>query len=268
MHAISKRAMLGGMFALTIAATSANAADQIQTLRPGELKVAYRTDDRPVSFIQNGVPSGFMVDLVNSIGDRLGLKVTFVSTSFAAMLPAVKNEQYDTAAFGVIVTPERKNIVDFTKPVGYAQARLVSRKVAAIDTVEHAPGKTIAITQGSALIPLLNRIAPGVNVREFPNIAASLNALLASQVDGLFTGLTTADELVERHRELAPSQVVISGVNALPVAKSNPALLDALNGAITGLMNDGTYTRLFHHWNPTGVEIPEPLFADYPKLQH
>lgn len=266
MLSLSKRMILQAALALTVTVPGAHAADQVHTLRLGELKVAYRTDDRPVSFIQNGVPSGFMVDLVSAIGDRLGLKVSFVSTSFAAMLPAVRNDQYDTAAFGVIVTPERESVVAFTKPIGYAQARLVSRKAAAIDTVEHAPGKTVAITQGSALIPLLNRIAPGVNVRQFPNIAASLNALLASQVDGLFTGLTTADELVERHPELVGSQLVISGVNALPVAKSNPALLEALNGAVTGLMDDGTYTRLFHQWNPPGTEIPEPLFADYPKL--
>lgn len=263
---ISRRALLGDDLAITAAPALALAATPVPTLQPGKLQVAYRTDDRPVSFIENGVPAGYLVDFMNAIGKRLGLDVVYVATSFAAMLPAVKNERYDTAAFGVIVTPEREKIVAFTKPVGYAEARLVSPKQSPIDKVEHAAGKTVAITQGSALIPLLGRMAPGVTVREFPNIAASLNALLAGQVAGLFTGLATADGLVARHETLTASQSVVSGVNAFPISQTNKALLAALNDAITTLMNDGTYTKAFRRWNPASVEIPEPLFEDYPQM--
>lgn len=266
MQSISRRPLLA--FLIAAASPPAHAAEPPPTLQSGQLQVAYRTDDKPVSFIENGVPAGFLVDFVNAIGARLGLEPVFVSTPFAAMLPAVKNQRYDTAAFGVIVTPEREKIVAFTTPIGYAQARLVSRGAAPLDTVQAASAKTVAITQGSALIPLLGRIAPGVTIREFPNIAASLNALLAAQVDGLFTGIATADELVQRHPGLVASQTVISGTNAFPVAKTNPKLLAALNEAIAALMNDGTYTKLFEHWNPAGVTIPDQLYRDYPQMPH
>ena len=118
------------------------------------------------------------------------------------MVPAVQNHQYDTAAFGVLVTPEREAVVDFTTPIGYGQAQLVSRKNAPLETIERADGKTVAVTTGSALIPLLQKIAPKVTIKEFPNIASSTNALLAGQVDGLFTGNATAAHLVELHPEL------------------------------------------------------------------
>ena len=67
----------------------------------------------------------------------------------------------------------------------------MSRKNAPIATVESAAGKTVAVTTGSALIPLLQKIAPQVSIKEFPNIASSTNALIAGQVDGLFTGNAT-----------------------------------------------------------------------------
>jgi polar amino acid transport system substrate-binding protein len=241
-------------------------AGVLETNTPGELRVAYRTDDKPVSFLQDGKPTGFLIDLENAIARRLGLKVTYVSTTFAAMVPAVQNHQYDTAAFGVLVTPERQAVVDFTTPVGYGQAQLVSRKDAPLEKIEGAGGKTVAVTRGSALIPVLQKIAPQVTIKEFPNIASSANALLARQVDGLFTGNATATRLVKQHPEFTASQTVESGVNAMPVAKDRPQLLAAIDKALASVMEDGTYTRLFVKWNPPTVTIPDRLFSDYPGM--
>ncbi|MCW4117091.1 ABC transporter substrate-binding protein [Aurantimonas sp. MSK8Z-1] len=266
----TRRTTLAALSCLALAALSGSpaAAADLKTVVSGQLTVAYRTDDKPVSFIENGKPTGYIVEFAQAIGKELGKEVEFVSTNFESMVPAVKNEQYDTAAFGVLVTPEREAMVDFTTPVGYGEARLVSRKEAPIDKVQAAGGKTVAVTRGSALIPLLNKIAPDVTVREFPNVAASLNALLAGQVDGLFTGLATADRLVQQQAELMASQAVTSGIAAFPVAKTNPELLKALDGAIDKLMKDGTYTRLWTKWNPPSVEIPEDMYAEYPGMPH
>jgi polar amino acid transport system substrate-binding protein len=243
-------------------------AASLDTLSPGVLRVAYRADDKPLSFLQHGKPAGMLVDLMNDIGRRMGLRVEYVSTSFAAMLPSVRNHQYDTAAFGVLVTPARSKVVDFTTAIGFGQARLVSRASEPLATVQSASGKTIAVTIGSALIAQLARIAPHVVIRQFPNIAASVDALLAGQVDGLFTGEAAAAHVVAQHHGLVVSQTVESGMNAFPVAKDRPALLAAMNQALAACMRDGTFTRLFVRWNPPSVPIPARLYADYPGMPH
>jgi polar amino acid transport system substrate-binding protein len=249
-----------------LAPNLALAADSFPTITPGELSVAYRTDDKPVSFIQDGKPAGLLVDFYNAIGAKLGLKVEFTSSDFASMLPAVRNNRYDTAAFGVLVTPERQEVVNFTTPVGYSEARLVSRTDAPLAKIDGAKGKTVAITQGSALIPMLQKIAPGVTVREFPNIAASANSLTAKQVDALFTGVETAEQLLHQHADFVTSQKVTTAVTAFPVAKTNPKLLAAMNEAMASLMKDGTYSRLWAKWSSPNSEIPEGLFTDYPGM--
>ena len=251
---------------LIAAALQCASAATVETNVPGEFRVAYRTDDKPVSFLVDGKPTGFMIEFVNEMARRLGLHPTYVSTTFAAMVPAVQNHQLDTAAFGVLVTPKREAVVNFTTPIGYGQAQLVSRRNAPLTAVEHADGKTVAITTGSALIPLLQKIAPGVTIKEFPNIASSTNALIAGQVDGLFTGNATAGHLVEQHPELTATQTIESGINALPVAKDRPGLLAGMNGAIAAMMKDGTFTRLFTKWNESSATIPERLFTDYPGM--
>lgn len=250
------------------AATRAATVDKVDTLSPGVLRVAYRADDKPMSFLQDGKPAGMLVDLMTAVGQRMGLKVQFVSTSFAAMLPSVRNHQYDSAAFGVLVTPPRRKVVDFTTAIGYGQARLVSRASAPLATVQGASGKTIAVTIGSALIPQLAHMAPHVVIREFPNIAASVDALLAGQVDGLFTGEAAAAHVIAQHPGLVGSQSVESDMNAFPVAKDRPALLAAMNRALAEVMRDGTYTRLFVRWNPPSVPIPARMYVDYPGMPH
>ncbi|HEY4202574.1 MAG TPA: transporter substrate-binding domain-containing protein [Devosiaceae bacterium] len=269
MKPFAAAAMLAMATLLPATSALAQAAPAFKMVNPGQLTVAYRTDDKPVSFIdESGKPAGFLVDFENAIGADLGIKIEYIATDFASMVPSIRNNRYDTAAFQTLVTPERSAVVDFTTALTYSQARLVTRKEAPIEKVDGASGKSVAITRGSALIPQLQQIAPGVTVREFPNIAASLNALLAGQVDGLFTGLSTASHLVNDHQELTASQIVTTGTSAFPVSKDNPELTKALNASIDKLMKDGTYTRLYVKWFADDVEIPDQLYADYPGMPH
>ncbi|TMV83293.1 amino acid ABC transporter substrate-binding protein [Thioclava sp. BHET1] len=271
-HDWTRRALAASALAAlaTLGLTGAAAADTatLKTVRPGQLTIAYRTDDKPVSFIQDGKPTGFLVELNNAVAKKLGLKVEYIATDFASMVPGVRNGRYDTAAFDMLESEKRAAIVDFTVPIGFNQARLVTLKTAKIDKVENAGGKTVAITRGSALIPKLEQIAPKVSVREFPNIAASLNALLAHQVDGLFTGLSTANGLVTKHDQLAASQVVTTGKAGFPIAKDNAALKKAYDEILTGLMKDGTFTTLWEKWHPATVQIPDDLYQAYPGMPH
>lgn len=245
---------------------SAQTAAPLELNTPGTLKIAYRTDDKPVSYIENGQPAGFMVELMNAVAQRMGLKPEYISTTFSAMLPAVRNHIYDTAAFGVLVTPERQKVVSFTSAIGYGQAQLVSRKNATLKDLDGAAGKTVAVTTGSALIAQLHDVAPKVQVKEFPNIASSANALRAGQVDGLFTGIATAARVVVQYPDLTATQIVESAANALPIAPDHPKLLAAMNKALTETMNDGTFTKLFVKWNPPGVTIPQRMYTDYPSM--
>ncbi len=269
---LARRALLRAapllLTAPALLATPARAAAPagFKTVRHGRLTLAFRPDDKPVSFIAGGKPQGFQIDFTAAIAARLGLMPEFVATDFASMIPAVVGGRYDSAAFAVLVTPARERIVAFTTPVTFNEARLVSRRKAPLARVQEGTGKTVAITRGSALIPIMQRLAPGVQVREFPNIASSLNALRAGQVAGLFTGLATADALAKAHPDLTTSQRVTSGAGAYPVAKADAALLHAMDGAIAALMHDGTYLRLFARWLPPRVRIPQALYDAYPGM--
>lgn len=248
------------------AASASTDANTLRTVEKGQITYAFRADDKPVSFIKDNKPAGFMVDLTTEIAKRIHLQPQYVATDFSSMVPSVSSHRYDSAAFAVLVTPAREKVVHFTTPVNFAQARLVSLKKAPLNTVKSAAGKTVAITVGSALIPVLQKIEPTINVRTFPNIAASTAALKTGQVSGLFTGFEASSGLLKRNPDFMASESVMSGKGALPVAKDRPALLKALDTALAGIISDGTYMKLYSKWYPNEGE-PAGMAQEYPNFK-
>lgn len=263
-------ASLACVAALSLAACGGAAGsgkNDLGTISPGKLKLAFRSDDKPTSFVKDGKPTGFMIELTQAMAEKMGVTTSYVATDFASMVPNVRNHTYDSAAFGTLVTPARQKISDFTGPVSYGQAQLISRKAAKLETVGSAGGKTVAITRGSELIPLLQKRVPTIHIKEFPNIAASANALTAGQVDGLFTGTATTSQLLDQHSDFTATEAITTAQTAFPVAKDRPALKKALDKALTEVIKDGTYTKLFDKWNPPGVLIPKEMLEAYPGMK-
>ncbi|MBV6306787.1 ABC transporter substrate-binding protein [Candidimonas humi] len=252
-------------FGSAASAAGTNAAE-LHTVEKGQILYAFRADDKPVSFIKDDKPAGFMVDLTTEIAKRINLKPEYVATDFSSMVPSISSHRYDSAAFAVLVTPPREKVVNFTTPVNFAQARLVSLKKAPLQTVKNAGGKTVAITVGSALIPVLQKLEPTISVRTFPNIAASTAALKTGQVSGLFTGFEASSGLLKRNPDFMASESVMSGKGALPVAKDRPALLKAMNTALGDIIADGTYMKLYSKWYP-GEGEPAGMAQEYPNFK-
>ncbi|HJP77301.1 MAG TPA: transporter substrate-binding domain-containing protein [Pseudonocardiaceae bacterium] len=249
------------------ATSSSSANNQLGTKVAGQITFAFRSDDKPASFVQDGKPTGFLVELAQAMAAKMGVTANFVATDFDSMLPNVRNHKYDSAAFDVLITPARKQVVDFTTAVNYSEARLISRKSAPVSSIQAAGTKTVAVTTGSSLIPILQKQATGVTVKEFPNIAASANALEAGQVDGLFTGVATTAQLLTAHPDFTATQEINTGESAFPVAPDKQALLKSMNSALAAVIADGTYTKLFAKWNPPNLLIPQGMLTAYPGLK-
>ena len=248
-------------------ATTTSSNNQLGTVTAGQIKFAFRSDDKPASFVQDGKPAGFLIDLTQAMAAKMNLTPVYVSTDFDSMLPNVRNHTYDSAAFDTLITPARQKVADFTTAVEYSEAQLISRKSAPINSITSAGSKTVAVTTGSSLIPILQQQAKGVTVKEFPNIAASANALEAGQVDGLFTGVATTSQLLTAHPDFTATQQINTGESAFPVAPDKQALLKAMNSALAAVIKDGTYTKLFAKWNPPSLLIPQGMLNAYPGMK-
>ena len=82
----------------------------------------------PLAFIgSDGVPTGYSVDLVKSAAKMLGYELQIKEANFNGLIAALQSGRADIAGRSVVVTEERKEIVDFSDPFLYDDVVLIAR---------------------------------------------------------------------------------------------------------------------------------------------
>jgi len=263
--------------ALTACTTSAppkegvDDKNPLSLITPGELRLAYVPDHKPLSFVDGNVPGGMFVDMGQYIADKLGLTTVWVAVDLGGVVPAVANHQYDLGSYSNIVTPEREEVVDFTTPVSYTSNAIVSLASNPIEPGDGAKDKTIGVIQGSSLIPLLEETSPGAILKTYAGVPAMTAALDSGQIDGFFTGFSESVASLDAYPNFTVSKKLIATPSelAFSVAKDRPEIKKAVNDALADMMADGTFNTLYAKWEmgSPGYGIPDRMLEAYPGLE-
>src|SRR5690348_3101339 len=117
-----KFAAVAAVTSLVIAAsasaeTAGSRLDQI--ISKGTLRVGMTGDYRPFSFFNPSTSKfeGFDVDMAESLGKAIGVKVEFVKTSWPTMMKDFEADKFDVATGGVSITLDRQKRGLFSTPI-------------------------------------------------------------------------------------------------------------------------------------------------------
>lgn len=80
----------------------------------GKLVVATNAAFKPYEYYENGVMTGFDVDLLQAICDELGMEPDMEDMEFDSIINAVQSGKADVGASGMTVTEDRLKNIDFT----------------------------------------------------------------------------------------------------------------------------------------------------------
>jgi ABC-type amino acid transport substrate-binding protein len=259
-------AFLGAVASLAFA--TMGHAEDLKLINPGELTVVSLADQPGTSFVDaNGQVTGMAVDLMNAIAGKLNLKVTYRTAPIATVISAVAANQYDTAAAGLAATDERRKTVDFSIPWNYGQLTIIVRNKLPSNDPAGLKGKTLGVVTGSVQEHYARANFEGVDIKNFQQQPAMVNALLANQIDAFFVGSYDGSTYLKRYPELSVPFVSASDVyNAFPTSKTRPELLAAMNGAMNELFDDGTWLKIYKKWYAT-IAVPKQLIEQHPKLK-
>ena len=95
----------------------------------GTLNYWVNTGSPPLAFIgSDGTPTGFSVDLVKSAAKIMGYRVEIKEVDFNGLIAAVQTGRADIGGRSVVVTEERKEMVDFSDPFMTDGVVLVARR--------------------------------------------------------------------------------------------------------------------------------------------
>lgn len=237
------------------AATSTNAAAGPQVITPGKLTTCTNLPYEPFQFKDGDKVVGFDVDIVDLAAKKLGLTQEIVDIDFAIIKSgaAMAAGKCDVAAAGMTITDERKANIDFSEPYFDATQALLAKKGAGVASLEEVKAKGLKLGAQASTTGLDYVKEQGHDPKEFADSPKELLGLQSGQVDVIVQDLPVVLTWLKKPEIAEKFELVASldtgeqyGVGLKKGA--DPALLAAINEAITTAKSDGTYEQIFVKW--------------------
>lgn len=224
----------------------------VETLQSGVLSVGTDTPFPPFEIGNPPNISGYDIEVMNAIGEELGLEVEYTDTGFGTIFRDTANGQFDTAAAASTITPQRQKVVNFTDPYYEAQQALLVPEGSDIASVDDLSGLIVGAQDGTTGETYANDETDAAEVRGFPEGPNAVTALINGQVDAVIIDQPVAVDAVDKQGgvEIA-EEIATNELYGFAVAPENTSLLDGMNEALKTIKDDGTLTDLYQKYFQT-----------------
>ena len=183
---------------------------------------------------------GIDVEIAQAIAEKLGLELQIDDMDFTAALEAVQAGMSDMAMAGITVNEERLAVMDFSDT--YATGvQVVIVKEGSDVTLDNLGEQLIGVQNGTTGWQFCSDDFGDDHVAAFDNGITAVQALVNDQVDCVVIDQGPAEVFVSENPGLTILETEYTVEDyAIGVNKGNTALLDAINGALAELQEDGT----------------------------
>src|SRR6478735_6089997 len=152
--------------------------------------------DIPYPPFEQGKPghyTGFDVELMQAIGEKIGREVEFQDTSFETIFRDVGQGKFDAAMSAATITEEREQAVDFSNPYYLSEQALLVKEGSPFKELKELEGKTVGVQQGTTGQELAKKEIGGAENRPYPEGPDAINALKAGTVEGVVMDAPVAE---------------------------------------------------------------------------
>jgi polar amino acid transport system substrate-binding protein len=239
--------------ALVAAACGGDGEGEYSLVSEGKLIVCTDVPYPPFEDVVDGEYVGIDVDIMNEIGDKLGLEVEFITQGFDGITSgaAMVAGNCDIAASAITIKPEREENVDFSEHYLEVDQSLMVPVGSGLSTLEDFAGLRLGVQTGTTGMDYATENAPeGVTIVDFPTGGELFIALAAGQIDGILQDKPVnelraeADDTVEIVQTYETNELYGFAVQE----EGKEALLTAVNEALGELKDDGTLDAIFEKW--------------------
>ena len=228
--------------------SASNGDAAFTTVTPGKLTMSTNASFPPYEMVaDDGSFEGIDIEVAGAIAEKLGLELQVDDMGFDAALQAAQTGKSDMVMAGVTVTEERQAVMDFSNSYANGVQVVIVKEGSPIQTVDDlANANMIGCQMGTTGYTFCSDTPENGgfgedHVTPYDDGAAAVQALMNGQIDAVVIDNMPAQEYVAAN----PGLKILDGEftnedYAIGVAKGNTALLDAINGALEELTNDGT----------------------------
>jgi len=245
-------------------------------INEGHLTVGSDIPYPPFEFEKGGQLTGFDVELVRAVAEKLGVENTdddWISTNFDTIFQQLASgTKFDIVVAAVTAyapegSPAAETVAERREQVDFTLAYYPSLQSTTVDTSKNPDvqshedlpdGARVAVQRATTgAFYAEENLAPRLQLVDFAQAPPMYQALLAGQVDAVFNDLPVSLDAIKDQENLEVVEQVDTGEEyAMAVNKDNPALLEAIDNALQELYDDGTYAQIFEKYFPDQT-LPE-----------
>jgi polar amino acid transport system substrate-binding protein len=253
---VLRRALLAAVLAsLPPAARAAEAPGRLPDLAGRTVVVAVEDDYPPFNYIvpSTGKPGGWDYDVVREVARRLHFTPDFREISWDSMIQAVATGQFDLAANGITVTPERARVVDFSDPYARVHQRLMvrldERRFDTMDGFAKTPGTRIGAQKGNTNYTRAEALVGRERVVAYDAFGDLVQALIGGDLDAVVIDDVAGQGYVGANAErLRLLQGSLDGQDLAMAFPRGSPLRAEVNAALAAMWADGTLQRTSDAW--------------------
>ena len=252
-----------------------NETADFKLVADGTLTVGSDIPYPPFEFEEGGTLTGFDVEIVRAVAERIGLENTdedWLSVDFGTIFQQLQSEtSFDIVVAAVTgyapegspaseTVAERTALIDFTVPY-YPSLQSLAINTAEgseITGVDSLPdGARVGVQAATTGAFYAQENLTTAEIVEFEKAPEMYNQLQAGQLDAVFNDLPVSLESIKSNPDLEVIEQVETGEEyAIAVSKKNTALKDAIDEALKEIFEDGTYVEIFEKYFPE-QELPD-----------
>ena len=284
-----RRWWLLALWVAPAAATAGEVMDRI--VRRDAIHIGYREESPPFSFLSNGQPVGYSIDLCRGIAERIravlgkpALPLRFMPVAADQMMRVMSGGTVDLLCAGTSDTDERRQSMAFSTPIFITTAKFMVRAKDQVRSARQLQGQTVAVigrttAEGAvAAYSIQHNLALKVSTVLNPEAALSqieLGQARAFVRDEVMLLNQRAQQQQPADYVILPEEVSIE-VNAIVLPKGDPDLQKAVDQGLALQVRSGRADALYDQWfvkphagSSGGLKLPMPsqLKAEFDRLR-
>ncbi len=202
---------------------------------------------------------GFEVEIADAIGEILGRPVRFVQNQWDGLIPGLQAGNYEMVVSGLEITPDRAQVVGFSRPYYVTYEQLVVRvDEYGIFSLEDCRGKRVGTLKGSLAERIL-RQWPEIQTRSYDGQVNAYEDLANGRLEGVLMDHIIALYSVGPTPGLKMVGDPIGRLEyGIAVRKGDVQLLMEIDRALDRLIASGRLRAILEDW-----KLWTPLNAEY-----
>ena len=232
---------LVAVLAATLACACGKKESTGMTVNDGVLTMATNAYFPPYEYYEGEEIVGIDAEIAKAVADKLGLELKIEDMEFDSIITAVQTGKADMGLAGMTVTDERKQSVNFSDTYATGIQVVIVTEDSDITSVDDLEGKKIGVQLSTTGDIYASDDYGEEFVEQYNKGADAVMALTQGKVDAVIIDNEPAKSFVAANEglKILDTEYVTEDYAAC-INKENTELLDAVNGALAELKEDGT----------------------------